>query len=342
MKKYILTILGVIGYFTFGMTSLSAREVYALDATPRATTAIENQLGFNCSYHDEESNLVYKRARYYSPDKGVFISRDQLEYADGMSMHQYVRSNPFKYTDSTGHGGEVIGTDIPGVRNKNTDIYLDDHDLWTFTPSFSGSRMSKLQYKTKTTYRVNKLGSMVFGFLQHQSNLVKTYRDWVRGEAGRLFDQKTLATFYLENGRCYCKDDGTWEMQRQYWDSDNKRTHNKIYNNSDLTWEINGNKLTVTVLIEHGYASSVTRNSTTSSSTTSESSQTVSVPGYEVGISDSDTNSSSYSASSTSVYKQEWSQPIQTIYTCIPKLKLAPVATKIGDMTPATICPDGE
>ena len=87
MKKYILTILGIISYFTFGITSLEAREIYAPDGTTRTTTTVENQLGFNSSYHDDESNLVYKRARYYSSNQGRFISRDPLGYVDGTSLY---------------------------------------------------------------------------------------------------------------------------------------------------------------------------------------------------------------------------------------------------------------
>ena len=38
--------------------------------------------------NDEESGLMYFRARYYDPNTGEFISRDPLEYVDGMSLYR--------------------------------------------------------------------------------------------------------------------------------------------------------------------------------------------------------------------------------------------------------------
>ncbi len=87
MKKYILTIFVIIGYCLLGFGSLEARTIHAPDATIISASAIENQLGFNSSYHDEESDLVYKRARYYSTEQGRFISRDPLGYVDGMGLY---------------------------------------------------------------------------------------------------------------------------------------------------------------------------------------------------------------------------------------------------------------
>ena len=87
MKKYTLTFVALLAYFVFGASDLQAREIYAPDGTPRATSAIENQLGFNSSYHDDESNLVYKRARYYSPNQGRFVGRDPAGYVDGQSLY---------------------------------------------------------------------------------------------------------------------------------------------------------------------------------------------------------------------------------------------------------------
>ena len=102
MSKFILSFITLVCYFAFGMGSLEARQIYAPDATVRTTTAIENQLGFNSSYHDDESNLAYKRARYYSPNKGRFISRDPMGYVDGLSMYAGYFAEAFNL-DPTGY-----------------------------------------------------------------------------------------------------------------------------------------------------------------------------------------------------------------------------------------------
>lgn len=47
-------------------------------------------------------------ARYYDPETGTFLSRDEMEgsLVDAPSLHryQYVRGNPLRYVDPTGHG----------------------------------------------------------------------------------------------------------------------------------------------------------------------------------------------------------------------------------------------
>lgn len=44
--------------------------------------------GYTSRRHEEESGLMYFRARYYDPATGEFISRDPLEYVDGMSHYR--------------------------------------------------------------------------------------------------------------------------------------------------------------------------------------------------------------------------------------------------------------
>jgi RHS repeat-associated protein len=51
---------------------------------------------------DSESGLYHYRARTYSPSLGRFLSRDPLEYVDGMNLYEYVRSTPCMSTDPDG------------------------------------------------------------------------------------------------------------------------------------------------------------------------------------------------------------------------------------------------
>ncbi len=48
--------------------------------------------------------LQYSRARYYSYPLRRWLQRDPIGYADGMSLYEYVKSGPTKYTDPTGEG----------------------------------------------------------------------------------------------------------------------------------------------------------------------------------------------------------------------------------------------
>ncbi len=86
------------------MRKYDAWGQYRNDTVP---TPSEPKLGFTGHQYDPETGLVYSRARYYDPDLGRFISRDTYEgeVGDAPSLHRYayVRANPLRYTDPTGH-----------------------------------------------------------------------------------------------------------------------------------------------------------------------------------------------------------------------------------------------
>ncbi|MEW5885039.1 MAG: RHS repeat-associated core domain-containing protein, partial [Armatimonadota bacterium] len=49
---------------------------------------------------DDESDLIYMRARYYEPRTGRFISEDPV--GEGWNFYAYVRNNPLAYADPRG------------------------------------------------------------------------------------------------------------------------------------------------------------------------------------------------------------------------------------------------
>ena len=65
-------------------------------------------LKFTGQEYDPESNLYYYNARYYDPMIGMFTSADTIvpQAFDPMSYNRYmyVRGNPIKYIDPSGHG----------------------------------------------------------------------------------------------------------------------------------------------------------------------------------------------------------------------------------------------
>ena len=59
-------------------------------------------------YSDDETGLVYMRARYYDPSIGRFISEDPAKR--GLNWFAYCSNNPANMRDRSGKDGEMIET----------------------------------------------------------------------------------------------------------------------------------------------------------------------------------------------------------------------------------------
>jgi RHS repeat-associated protein len=67
----------------------------------------------NLGHHEDETGLVYMRARYYEPATGRFISEDPSR--DGVNWYLYADGNPVGKVDPSGEFGLIIGQ-IAGER----------------------------------------------------------------------------------------------------------------------------------------------------------------------------------------------------------------------------------
>ena len=70
-------------YTAYGETTILDANGNEIDETKYA-----NPYTYTGRRADEELGLLYFRARYYDPQTGEFISRDPLEYVDGMSQYR--------------------------------------------------------------------------------------------------------------------------------------------------------------------------------------------------------------------------------------------------------------
>lgn len=61
-------------------------------------------IGHQGLMHDEETALVYNRARQLHPGLGRFVQRDPAGYIDGPNLYELVRSSPTVYLDPSGEG----------------------------------------------------------------------------------------------------------------------------------------------------------------------------------------------------------------------------------------------
>lgn len=79
------------------------------EITQQEGTSVNRQV-FTGHEHDEETGLIYMKARFYDPDTGRFLSQDSYLGESGTppSLHRYLYaySNPNVWIDPTGHFGE--------------------------------------------------------------------------------------------------------------------------------------------------------------------------------------------------------------------------------------------
>jgi len=78
---------------------------YADDADGLSDVGLN--IGHQGLYHDEETGLVYNRARMLDPELGRFLQRDPLGYVDGMSVYLSRLANANKFLDYRGMESEI-------------------------------------------------------------------------------------------------------------------------------------------------------------------------------------------------------------------------------------------
>jgi RHS repeat-associated protein len=72
--------------------------------TPQTSDPLGQHWTFTARFSDEESELLYCRARYYDLDRGRFLQRDPVGYGEGPNLFTYVDSNPGNEKDPSGMG----------------------------------------------------------------------------------------------------------------------------------------------------------------------------------------------------------------------------------------------
>ena len=109
----------VIGIYNTSGTKVGG---YAYDAWGNCTItlntngiATRNPIRYRGYYYDEEANLYYLNARYYSPTWRRFISPDDTAYLDpdsvnGLNLYCYCNNDPVNYVDPSGNAALTIGT----------------------------------------------------------------------------------------------------------------------------------------------------------------------------------------------------------------------------------------
>ncbi|MEE9404006.1 MAG: RHS repeat-associated core domain-containing protein [Algisphaera sp.] len=93
----------------YAYTAYGARRVLDPNGvTERSYSALGNARGHQGLWHDDESGLIYNRARYRSSALGRWMGRDKLGYVDGWSLYLYVGSEPLTFVDPSGEASRHL------------------------------------------------------------------------------------------------------------------------------------------------------------------------------------------------------------------------------------------
>jgi RHS repeat-associated protein len=117
-------------YNAYGVTSIFEAD----GITQRISSAVGNSYGYTGRRHDRETGFYYYRARYYSPERGRFVQRDPLGYADGMGVYVYVGNNPVNFIDPDGtKTKQLVNRGIDNLQNrieKAGDAYQNEKNIY--------------------------------------------------------------------------------------------------------------------------------------------------------------------------------------------------------------------
>jgi RHS repeat-associated protein len=103
-------------YDTYGKQTILAPD----GITVRPSSLHGNRVGHTGRTKDDETGLVFYRARIYSPELGRFIGRDPIGYVDGRNLYEYGKSRPIVLIDPS---GLLTIEHVSGPDEKNCGIY---------------------------------------------------------------------------------------------------------------------------------------------------------------------------------------------------------------------------
>ncbi len=100
------------------------REEYSPFGETLCGSFARKRYRFTGKERDVESGLYYHGARYYMPWLGRWASADPAGAVDGLNLYTYVRNNPIKHIDNSGHSAAEKLTDPEVIETAKTALRL--------------------------------------------------------------------------------------------------------------------------------------------------------------------------------------------------------------------------
>jgi RHS repeat-associated protein len=99
--------LGSTSLTTDASGNVVARQLYDAWGNIRLRGDVKTDIGYTSQREDRSTNLMFYRARYYSPYLNRWLSPDSIvpDFSDPQSLNRfsYTLNNPVKYSDPSGH-----------------------------------------------------------------------------------------------------------------------------------------------------------------------------------------------------------------------------------------------
>jgi RHS repeat-associated protein len=195
----------------YAYTPYGERRTLAPDGlTVRTTSQYANPHGHQGLWRDDESGLVYNRARYRDAGQGRWLGRDPLGYIDSFSMYMYLQSRPLSKLDPTGYVAEADAMgDEKGrsLKHEGTDCCLESWRYWESEGYDSAGDCAWDIAKTYTLYGTlpaSGLFSAIARRFPHWSVATGSYTIAVRAVAEPICKKKV------------CKSLGSWKCYNKY------------------------------------------------------------------------------------------------------------------------------
>ncbi len=227
------TIAELYSYDIFGNRTILA----ANGTTVRSASSYSNPYGYTSRRHDEESGLMYYRARYYDPETSEFVSQDPLGQIDGASTYRgYFAQNAVDPTGMTCKACACIvesveimrfGDEVTTIGNRRVETVAGQKDIPIFGTNFSAR--IRLKYVPSDVNRPCALfwgenvseifGTNPYGLVKNE--WVNLYANWSPPQLPKddedlqaSLDKPGLFPFYYQNqrhiqGKQECDKEGT-------------------------------------------------------------------------------------------------------------------------------------
>ena len=190
-------------YYPYGGTALIAGK--------NKTQVQQKRYRYTGKERDDGSGLCYYGARYLAPWLTRWISPDSAGAVDGLNLYAYVKNNPLKYTDPTGH--IVV---IPTISWNNltlaTNTYMNTKKLYLWVGESHKTPDGKelLLALDHSTVHNKNIVLEITGSIRGQRPSAFMVAEYHPNKPKRLIEAERSIERLTENRQDYCIGSGNW------------------------------------------------------------------------------------------------------------------------------------